>query len=182
MGSSSLTGFSDAFDELLARNRKELDERLTSPSSPMASSAFDALLGRARTTTVQPPAAAASTRGEKTAADAPPESVRFLNARFGEMGWTYEVLDRRREEDEVIVLCRLSVPDKNISKTQFGRASLRPAPARHRIQGTADGIPFIIEDESAHSGHSASISAERTEAHAYRDAVDDALARCATLF
>jgi len=182
MGLSALTGFSDAFDELLAGNRKALDDHLTSPSSPTPSSAFDALLGRTRTATAQHPASGASVKVEQFPAVAPAESTRFLNARFGELGWTYEILERRREEDEVIVLCRLSVPDRNISKTQFGRASLLPAPANPEIQGTADGIHFSIANEPSSSRHPGALSEERTEAQVYREAVADALSRCARMF
>ena len=77
---------------------------------------------------------------------------------------------------------RINVTDKNISKTQFGRASLHPPSAKPRIQGTADGIHFSIADDPDGSSRPAPVSVERTEAHAYRDAIDDALSRCATLF
>ena len=112
-------GFASAFDALLERNRQQLDELMVAPSPRPAPGAG----GR--------PAAASATRAGGAVASRPrlgpldpaeSPGMRALDERFGADGWRYEVAERRRDGDELIVLCRLSLPASRITKAQFGVA------------------------------------------------------------
>lgn len=103
------------------------------------------------------------------------EAVRRLNDRFGE-GWRYEVVENREEQGEVIVLCKVSVPEKQISKTQFGSAPSGARGGTAEIRGTADGVPFVIAGAAADPARPG-ISSDA----AFRQAVENALAKCADM-
>ena len=71
--------------------------------------------------------------------------------------WRLQVRDRRREGDEVVVLCCLELPGQDSRKAQFGSAQIdSPEPGVYRNE-------------------------RETEEAAYQDAVDDALRRCVQL-
>ena len=104
MSSDRLSGFSSAFDELLERNRRELDALSGSSRSP-------ALTPAARTTTRPPAGASAVARTETisaspTASRSPAEHA--LDEKLG-TDWRYEVLDRTREGGEMVVRCRVQL-------------------------------------------------------------------------
>ena len=44
-----------------------------------------------------------------------------MNERYGD-GWRYDVIDRRREGNEIIVLCKLVIDEGEVTKAQFGSA------------------------------------------------------------
>ena len=104
------------------------------------------------------------------------EAVRRLNERFGD-GWDYEIRERRREGDEMIVLCRVTVPEKELSKEQFGRARLRRAGETETIAGRANGIPFSMPLLRAKPPGAAA----NPEEEAFKEAAQNALARCVEL-
>ena len=184
MADNPLTGFASAFDNLLERNRRRMQERMpkalgrtltnqahapervfpefSAPQTPAATlSAPDPIQNQADP---RPPRTAES------------EGERRLNERFG-AGWQYEVKERRREGDEMIVLCQVTVPEKNISKEQFGRASIRLPGRSDLVRGSANGIAFAmrLEPERARG------SGGNPEEAAFQKAVENALARCAEL-
>ena len=68
--------------------------------------------------------------------------------------WKYDVKDRRREGNELVVLCRFELPDYGIRRTQFGMAEIE----------RTNSPPQNTERE-----------AEET---AYRQAIDNALRWC----
>lgn len=103
---------------------------------------------------------------------APSDAVRFLNDRYGD-GWSYEVAERRREGDEVIVLCKLSIPDQDISKSQFGSATVHGAGGAPGGGGSADGIAFSLGSEEGGDGD--------PEEAAFQRALNSALAKCAEM-
>ncbi len=77
----------------------------------------------------------------------------WLNLNFPD-AWRYEIRDRRRQDNEVVVLCRLDLLGHKIHKTQFGSAM---------IPATENG-KYRNEREA--------------ESAAYEAAIDDALRQC----
>ena len=144
MSSDSTRGLLDSFDALIEGNRQQMDE----------------LYGQSGAT---PP------RSVSQAADVGEELTRFedldrqsigegqsavwLNQNFPD-AWRYEIRDRRRQDNEVVVLCRLHLLGHDIHKAQFGSAM---------IPATEIG-EYRNEREA--------------ESAAYESAVDDALRQC----
>ena len=144
MSSGSTRGLLDSFDALIEGNRQQMDE----------------LYGQSGAT---PPLAVSQ------AADVGEELTRFedldrqsigegqsavwLNQNFPD-AWRYEIRDRRRQGNEVVVLCRLDLLGHKIHKAQFGSAM---------IPATEIG-EYRNEREA--------------ESAAYESAVDDALRQC----
>ena len=144
MSSGSTRGLLDSFDALIEGNRQQMDE----------------LYGQSGAT---PP------RSVSQAADVGEELTRFedldrqsigegqsavwLNQNFPD-AWRYEIRDRRRQGNEVVVLCRLDLLGHKIHKAQFGSAM---------IPATENG-EYRNEREA--------------ESAAYESAVDDALRQC----
>ena len=144
MSSGSTRGLLDSFDALIEGNRQQMDE----------------LYGQSGAT---PP------RSVSQAADVGEELTRFedldrqsigegqsavwLNQNFPD-AWRYEIRDRRRQGNEVVVLCRLDLLGHKIHKAQFGSAM---------IPATEIG-EYRNEREA--------------ESTAYESAVDDALRQC----
>lgn len=155
--SSSSTSAASSFDEMLERNRRELDGMYGGLAWTGASEA-------------PPPGAASPAR----AASAERPVVRQLNQRFGDK-WRYEITERRRDGDEVIVLCRLTLPERNVTKAQFGLARIGRAGAGAAVRGSAAGVSFTLG-----AGESVSLAGDSEDA-AYERAADDALAKCAAM-
>lgn len=155
--SSSSTSAASSFDEMLERNRRELDGMYGGLAWTGASEA-------------PPPGAASPAR----AASAERPVVRQLNQRFGDK-WRYEITERRRDGDEVIVLCRLTLPERNVTKAQFGLARIGRASAGAAVRGSAAGVSFTLG-----AGESVSLAGDSEDA-AYERAADDALAKCAAM-
>lgn len=153
---SSSTSAASSFDEMLERNRRELDGMYG---------------GIAWTGARAAPPGAASRAG---AASAEPPVVRRLNQRFGDK-WRYEITERRRDGDEVVVLCRLMLPERNVTKAQFGLARIGRAGAGAAVRGSAGGVSFTLG-----AGDSGSLVGDSEDA-AYERAADDALAKCAAM-
>ena len=144
MSSGSTRGLLDSFDALIEGNRQQMDE----------------LYGQS---------GAAPPRSVSQAADVGEELTRFedldrqsigegqsavwLNQNFPD-AWRYEIRDRRRQDNEVVVLCRLDLLGHKIHKAQFGSAM---------IPATENG-EYRNEREA--------------ESAAYESAVDDALRQC----
>lgn len=171
------SGFSSPFDEMLERNRKEFD-KLAGGARPRREPGRDnqrpSERPRARasvTAPVKPPPAAAP----QPEIALSPESQRSIDQRLGK-GWSYEVMERRREGDEVIVRCKLTILERNLSKTQYGRARVAPANAEGTIAGSADGLAFRLETNGAPLA-----GAGASEDEAFQKAVENALAGCAEL-
>ena len=156
--SSSSTSAASSFDEMLERNRRELDGMYGGIAWSGAREAA-------------PPPGAASRAG---AASAERPVVRRLNQRFGDK-WRYEIAERRRDGDEVVVLCRLTLPERNVTKAQFGLARIGRAGAGAAVRGSAGGVSFSLG-----AGESGWLAGDGEDA-AYERATDDALAKCAAM-
>lgn len=220
-----LAGYSSVFDEPLRRNRERMNEKMQGFSRraelPPAASRYapasaplEPLEGGALPRDVSPPVTRSPTapftplptpppppRGTRPAAarlsaDAPlqGEGARLLTARFGDK-WRHEITERRLESGEAVVVCRVSVPEEDLSQTHTGRAkiptSTRPGTGKEvtPIPGTADGIPFTIRVDSGSNGGygnrgvgGATEEGEDTEEAAFQAALEDALLECARSF
>ena len=172
--------YTSAFDDLLAKNRRDLDA-LYQGAGPSPAS-------RSRTPASGPsPASASGTRTpepvsrdeapparEGPAAETPPvasPATRLLDERFGD-GWRFEVTSRRREKDEVVVVGTLRLPGSGGVRTQFGCA--RIATSGGASGGSAGGVAFSF-------GAGAGESPLAAEEAAFERAREDALASCAAL-
>ena len=167
--------YTSAFDDLLEKNRRELDALYqgAGPSTPSRAPAAPAAPEPASAN--RPPDTAAVEPGPATTAAPPPPAAspaeRLLNERWGD-GWRFEVTSRRREKDEVIVVGTLRLPGAGGVRTQFGSA--RIAAGGGATAGSAGGVAFSFGGGSTKSPLGA-------EEAAFARAREDALANCAAL-
>ena len=176
--------YTSAFDDLLAKNRRELDALYegTGPSRAGRPSSGSPPRGPAPTTSPAPARAPEPGPGESVrpvsaeapATDPPPAASpteRLLDERYGD-GWRFEVTSRRRERDEVIVVGSLRLPGAGGTRTQFGSA--RIAAGGGGTAGSAGGVAFSFGG----AGGESPLAAEEA---AFERAREDALANCAAL-
>ena len=194
MASESHRGLSSAFDDLLKANRDQLDSRMRGVWSTRSATAEADYSGPAdqlppvanpppviSQRPVAPSGSPLRQEGEYHSASqvwdaAKSEVAQGLNERFG-TAWEYSVVKRHREGDEYIVMGKLAVPAKGISKTQFGRGRIpREGAAHSGVRGSAGGITFSLGDSRGDAG-----SSQSPEERGYRRAIEDALANCAAL-
>ena len=144
VNSDSTRGLLDAFDALIDGNRQQLD-KLYGQSDAMPSESVRQA--------PQTEEGLTWSEGLDRQSIGEGQSVVWLNQHFPN-AWRYEIRDRRRQDNEVVVLCRLELIDHKIHKAQFGSAMIP----------TAESGEYRNERE--------------TESVAYELAVDDALRRC----
>ena len=144
MSSGSTRGLLDSFDALIEGNRQQMDE----------------LFGQSGATPPRSVSQAAEVREELTRFEdlerqsiGEGQSAVWLNQNFPD-AWRYEIRDRRRQDNEVVVLCRLDLLGHKIHKAQFGSAMIP----------TTENGEYRNEREA--------------ESAAYESAVDDALRQC----
>ncbi len=144
MSSGSTRGLLDSFDALIEGNRQQMDE----------------LYGQSGATPPRSVSQAAEVREEPIRFEdldrqsiGEGQSAVWLNQNFPD-AWRCEIRDRRRQDNEVVVLCRLHLLGHDIHKAQFGSAV---------IPATENG-EYRNEREA--------------ESAAYESAVDDALRQC----
>ena len=174
--------FTSPFDDLLERNRRELDAlyRDAGPSRTSRTPAIPTASEPARGSTSRipegaarrdgPPPSSATAASGGTSADSPAE--RLLNERYGN-AWRFEVTSRRREKDEAIVVGTLRLPGSGGVRTQFGSARISASGAGAG-SGSAGGIDFSFGGAAAERPLAA-------EEAAFRRAHEDALASCTAL-
>ena len=169
--------YTSAFDDLLEKNRRELDALYqgAGPSTPSQPPAAPGAPQPAPASATLPPDTAAVDPGPATPAAPPPPAAspaeRLLNERCGD-GWRFEVTSRRREKGEVIVVGTLRLPGAGGVRTQFGSA--RIAAGGGATAGSAGGVAFSFGGGSTESPLGA-------EEAAFERAREDALANCAAL-
>ena len=153
-GKSSATS---PFDDLLKQSRESFETLAGSPGPASKSS-------RKSSSDLQPPSDELSQLHE-------PSNVRqFLDGRYGDR-WRHEILERRRERDQIIVLCKLIIEDEDISKSQFGKATIeRGSGGVSQCAGKVNGIPFSFTPSEADN--------DDGEAAAFRRATESALEKC----
>lgn len=154
-GKSSATS---PFDDLLKQSRESFETLAGSPGPASKSS-------RKSSSDFQPPSDKLSQLHE-------PSNVRqFLDGRYGDR-WRHEILERKRERDQIIVLCKLIIEDEDISKSQFGKATIeRRSGGVAQRAGKVNGIPFSFTPSEADN--------DDGEAAAFRRATESALEKCA---
>jgi hypothetical protein len=105
--------------------------------------------------------------------------VRTLEQRYGKQ-WRFEVIEHYQENDDIVVVGRLSIPDKKLSVTQSARVRVEPAPvtAPAVLGGTVDGIAFSFGSAAA-TRPSPALDLQET---ALRTAREMAAARCLRWF
>ena len=175
MPSERLTGFSSAFDELLERNRRELDALSGGSDAPALSPTSRTSSG----SSAGSPATATRSVARGVTTRTPAE--RTLDEKLG-ADWRYEVLDRTREGGELVVRCRVTAPARGVSRTWHGSAPLSGGPggsASGRMTGTAGNVRFSLGASAAASARSH--HPIRTEREAEQKAIESALAACARL-
>ena len=172
MATSDRSRSTAAFDEMLERNQRELDALYSGPDSTSRPPA-NAGVSSHPTPPSATPHYSASRQGRGV--DEPSSvTVRNLTERYGDK-WHYDVVDRRREGDEIIVLCKLSIEDDQISKAQFGSASIGGTGSK--TAASAGGTSFSF---GAAAGSQEAPAGDPVDL-AYKRAVDAALAKCATM-
>ena len=199
MGRDRRSGFASPFDKMLEETRKEFEklaggtgprrsgERPPEPprepepaglTAPIAPPNPPAPLPRAPAASDPAPARPSAAAPRQASGKLSPETENFLNQRLGN-GWSFEVTERRREGDEVVARCKLSLADRNLSKTQYGRArvaSAGEAGGTGALEGSADGLAFSIETNGFPLGGVA-----QSEDEAFQQAIESAPAKCAEL-
>ena len=181
MPSDRLTGFSSAFDELLERSRRELDALSSGSGSPVLSPTSPTSTGPSAGSSAA--VARSAARGASTRAPASPPASRSpaeraLDEKLG-ADWRYEVLDRTREGDELIVRCRVIASARGVSRTWHGSAPLSGADrsGASGTTGTAGNVHFSLGTGTG----ARSQDPVRAKREAERQAIESALAACARL-
>jgi len=166
---------SSPFDRMLDDNRRQFDALLTrrapaarpelraEPPRPSAPAEMSA-----------PPAAAPparSTDGEHIDIRAS-DIGQTLARRYGE-NWRFEIVDRRRDGEDVVVWARLTAGDHD--KTRRGRARIQSAAGAASISAKAGGTDFVLR-AGEEPAFAVSDDPEQT---AYEKAATLALAACA---
>ena len=175
--------YTSAFDDLLAKNRRELDALYEGTGPSRAGRPSSGSPPREPAPTTPAPARASKpppgesirpVSAEAPAADPSPAASpteRLLDERYGD-GWRFEVTSRRRERGEIIVVGTLRLPGTGGVRTQFGSA--RIATGGGGTAGSAGGIAFSFGG----AGGESPLAAEEA---AFERAREDALANCASL-
>ena len=144
MSSGSSRGLLDSFDALIEGNRQKMDELYgQSGATPSRSVGQVAEVGKE--------SICFEDLDRQSIGEG--QSAVWLNQYFPD-AWRYEIRDRRRQDNEVIVLCRLELLNHKIHKAQFGSAMIP----------TTENGEYRNEREA--------------ESAAYELAVDDALRQC----
>ena len=186
MSSERLTGFSSAFDDLLERSRRELDA-LSGGSGASALSPISRTSSPRSSATAAAATARGVTQGVSTRAQTSPFAAerspteRALDDKLGR-DWRYEVLDRTREGNELVVRCRVTAPARGVSRTWHGSAPLSGGGRGgvSGLAGTTGNVRFSLgADASARAATGDPVRAER---EAERQAIESALAACVRLF
>ena len=177
--------YTSAFDDLLEKNRRELDALYrgtggSDPSRPARSPAASAASGPTSAAAAAAPEAlpresVPRASGETADAAAPPvassPTERLLDERYGD-GWRFDVTSRRREGDEVIVIGTLRLPGSGGVRTRFGSA--RISEDGGATSGSAGGVAFSFGGDGRERPAA-------SEDAAFERARADALAGCAAL-
>ena len=126
-----------SFDALLEGNRRELESLLNSPSEsakgPVRSEANDSDAPTSEREKIE-----RFDKGELANMDA----ADWLN-RYYQDEWRYNVRDRRKEGNELMVLCRFELPRYGIRRTQFGIAEIE------RIDAISQNTEREVEEAAA---------------------------------
>jgi len=166
---------SSPFDRMLDENRKQFDALLTR-RAPAARPELSVAPPRPSAPADTPEPAAATVRDERPAGEAfdihATEIGQTLARRYGE-NWRFEIVDKRRDGEDVVVWARLTAGDHD--KTRRGRARIQGAAGTASIAAQSGSTGFVLRagDEPA------SAVSDDPEQTAYEQAAAVALAACA---
>ena len=138
MSSDLSRGLLDSFDVLIKGNQQQLDE----------------LYGRSgakpsHVTTIDSEHEACWSDNLNKENVGKGQSISWLDQHFPD-AWRYDIRDRRRQGNEVIVLCRLELIDHKIHKTQFGRAILPETEnGEYRNERQAESVAYQLAVDDA---------------------------------
>jgi len=168
----------DRFDALLRRPRADIPGSVpATPREPPRS------VERGRPIPATPSAADPAPAAPRERAGRPPGEApfdvratdigRMLASRYGE-GWSFEAVDRRRDGEDVVVWCRLTVAARDHDKTRRGRARVKGARKPASAAGRAGSAGFVVM-----VGDSAVTDQAAADQAASDEATRQALAACA---
>jgi hypothetical protein len=164
MSAPNKSGFSSAFDDMLAGNAKQFDALFGDGGAVPATRVQEG------SPSAPPPASAKPAPRHAAARNAVPAGAedvgRFLDGRYGADGWSWEVAERSRDGDEVTVLVKLGLAVRGISKSQFATTSL----VGGALAGSVGGLSFSV-------GGAGGID----EATAYEQATATGLRKCSDM-
>ncbi len=156
--------FSSPFDTMLDQDRRRLDQLYQGPAGDRYSPP---------TRSKSPPSVPSRPRPAAGRSVGPPsDPAQILDEMYGD-SWRHEVVERRRDGEDMVVSCRLTIAAHGIDLTRSGRARIGRNSARSEITGSADGIPFSFRSEDA-------TGADGAADDAVERAVAEALAKCVT--
>jgi hypothetical protein len=151
---------SSAFDDLLARGRKRLDDLYRGGQPPKGKRVESARLFGNPEIAAREPSLASIEPGADSAA------ARLLDQRFGH-AWHFQIVEQTRDGDDAIVLGKLTFGKDKAQRTQRGRARIPPSP----IAGTCGGVRFEV----------GGFVTEQDERDTFRRAAEAALMNCVDL-
>jgi hypothetical protein len=151
---------SSAFDDMLAKSKRGLDDLYRSGFSRSGGSSVQAR-PFAAPTTARPAAGPLASRVDPDSA-----AARWLSEHFGG-NWRYEISEQKREGDEAIVLGKLTFGRENAIRTQFGRAKI----SGDAVAASSGGLRFKVGGAGS----------EQDEREAFRRAAEAALSNCVDL-
>ncbi len=168
------TGLATAFDEMLERNRQELKKLFDARPSPAPRRGGQRHQPQfpAGARTAARPRAEAAAGGRAGGLHSGSDAARRLDRRYGD-GWRFEVVERRREGDEAVVVGKLHVRERNLAQFQTGRARVHHHGEAGEARGTVDGVPFAARLDDPDQ---TPVGANAEEA-AFRRATEEAAAR-----
>lgn len=135
MPSKRVSGFSSAFDDMLERNRRELDTLSGGGDLGRTTPASDAQLSSG--------AAPASVRDETYSSMERTAAERALDDKIGPR-WRYDVMERIRENGELVVRCRVTVPGRGITRTQYGATSVGDGSIHNEREAEREAIESAL--------------------------------------
>ena len=151
---------SSAFDDMLAQTRKRFEDLYRGGSPRAGEPVAQPKPFVSREVTARKP------RATSAKPDADSLAAHRLNERFGS-DWRYEITDQKRDGDEAIVLCKLTLGKDNAVRTQFGRARISGSP----VAAASGGVRFKIGGSGT----------EQDVGEAFRRAAEAALMNCVDL-
>jgi len=183
---------SSPFDRMLAESRSQFDALLRKPKRDSVVTRSDRPRGTPPPTSssaaadrptppakhVVPPSPALAQPSSSPATAAEPFHIRAtdlgrtLIGRFGD-AWRYDIVDTRRDGEDVVVWGRLVVEDRGYDKTRRGRARIQGPGGDVPVTASAGGADFVLRAGSP------SPNSEQGEQAAYEEAATIALAACA---
>jgi len=182
MATNSNSGRPSSLDRMLEESRREFEALYRVPKR---GSAPPAVSNEALAAEPSQGSASGSPQTRPPAPSDSPDSADSLDIRETEIGrmlanrfadrWRCDVVDTRRDGDDVMVWVRLTVGEIDHDKTRRGRARIHIPGGADPVMGHADGTTFILQagDAAPPSGSG------DPEATAREAAIAMALAACA---